>query len=412
MRTALAVLIGRAIRVLARLRGGGSAFPGRVALLIAPRFLQRAVERLPLGVVFVSGSNGKSTTTQMLAAIMRAHDVDVFTNPSGANLPQGIASAILADAPLDGRLRARHRGPRGRRGVRARAREATRPAQRAAHQRAGRPAEPLLRARSRRRHAGVVRRRRHAPPGRSTPMTTTWSTWLDRRRGRGAELSAFALAPELLAQSSWLARGDNPALATAGPAGGSPHDAGDRSIRTTAATIEVDGSRRRRRRPSRRAACTTPWMRGPRSRWRARCWGSGSIIAVAARGLAGHGDRLRPRRGADDAGRRRARDPHDEEPAEPAGQPRRPARAARAGLRRRRRGHARPVVGLRIGPLEDPARRCAHRHEVLAVRDPVRVRRHRGACDRARARSGAQAVPGDAEARDAAARRSSSTTSR
>ncbi len=101
MRTALAVLIGRAIRVLARLRGGGSAFPGRVALLIAPRFLQRAVERLPLGVVFVSGSNGKSTTTQMLAAIMRAHDLDVFTNPSGANLPQGIASAILAKAPAN-----------------------------------------------------------------------------------------------------------------------------------------------------------------------------------------------------------------------------------------------------------------------------------------------------------------------
>jgi len=105
VRTAVAVLIGRAIRVLARLRGGGSALPGRVALLIAPQFLQRSVEKLPLGVVFVSGSNGKSTTTQMLVSILRAHGVDVFTNPSGANLPQGIASAVLADAPLDGRLR-------------------------------------------------------------------------------------------------------------------------------------------------------------------------------------------------------------------------------------------------------------------------------------------------------------------
>ncbi len=57
-------------------------------------------------MVFVSGSNGKSTTTHMLTAILRAHGLDVFTNPSGANLPQGIASAMLAEVPLDGRLRA------------------------------------------------------------------------------------------------------------------------------------------------------------------------------------------------------------------------------------------------------------------------------------------------------------------
>jgi UDP-N-acetylmuramyl tripeptide synthase len=60
---------------------------------------------MPLGVVFVSGSNGKSTTTHMLAAILRAHGLRVFTNPTGANLPQGIASAMLATVPLSGRLR-------------------------------------------------------------------------------------------------------------------------------------------------------------------------------------------------------------------------------------------------------------------------------------------------------------------
>ena len=105
MRTALAVLAGRFVRVLARLRGGGSAMPGRVALLIDPKLLTRAVAALPLGVAFVSGSNGKSTTTQMLVKVLRAHGVKVFTNPSGANLPQGVASAMLGELPLDGRLR-------------------------------------------------------------------------------------------------------------------------------------------------------------------------------------------------------------------------------------------------------------------------------------------------------------------
>ncbi|MGV3733110.1 MAG: MurT ligase domain-containing protein [Microcella sp.] len=105
MRIRLAVLVGRAVRVIARLRGGGSAIPGNIALRFAPRFLEHALGSLPLGVVFVTGSNGKSTTTHMLVAALRAHGMRVFTNPSGANLPQGIASALLATVPLDGRVR-------------------------------------------------------------------------------------------------------------------------------------------------------------------------------------------------------------------------------------------------------------------------------------------------------------------
>jgi UDP-N-acetylmuramyl tripeptide synthase len=105
VRYRLAVVAGRLARWLLRLRGGGSAVPGRVALAIAPRFLERSVSRLPLGVVFVSGSNGKSTTTNMLTGILREHGLNVFTNPSGGNLPQGIASALLATVPLDGYVR-------------------------------------------------------------------------------------------------------------------------------------------------------------------------------------------------------------------------------------------------------------------------------------------------------------------
>ncbi|WP_308464736.1 MurT ligase domain-containing protein [Rathayibacter soli] len=105
MRYRFAVLLGRAARWALRLRGGGSAVPGRIVLAIAPRFLERAVSRLPLGLVFVSGSNGKSTTTNMLTGMLRENGLTVFTNPSGGNLPQGIASAMLASVPLDGYVR-------------------------------------------------------------------------------------------------------------------------------------------------------------------------------------------------------------------------------------------------------------------------------------------------------------------
>jgi UDP-N-acetylmuramyl tripeptide synthase len=100
----LAVAAGRAARWAARLRGGGSAVPGVVALRLEPRFLERTIADLPHGVVAVTGSNGKSTTTHMLTAVLRAHGLRVFTNPSGGNLPQGIASAVLADADASGRL--------------------------------------------------------------------------------------------------------------------------------------------------------------------------------------------------------------------------------------------------------------------------------------------------------------------
>lgn len=102
MRQAFAVLVGKIVLFLTRLRGGGSAFPGLVALKLQPRLLQRAFSRVPLGVVFVLGSNGKSTTTHMVSEILRAHNLQVFTNPTGANLPQGVASSLLTNVGLSG----------------------------------------------------------------------------------------------------------------------------------------------------------------------------------------------------------------------------------------------------------------------------------------------------------------------
>jgi UDP-N-acetylmuramyl tripeptide synthase len=102
--TPLAVLVGKALRFVLRLRGGGSAVPGRIALMIQPKFLQKTLGRMSKGIYFVSGSNGKSTTTSMLVAILRAQGLKVLSNPAGGNLPQGLASALLADVNLHGEL--------------------------------------------------------------------------------------------------------------------------------------------------------------------------------------------------------------------------------------------------------------------------------------------------------------------
>lgn len=93
----LAVAVGRIVRFIIRIfrRGGGSAFPGTVASSIAPNLLNDAIRSARKGLVVVSGSSGKSSTTQILVALLRAHGYKVFTNPSTANIKQGLYAAIL-----------------------------------------------------------------------------------------------------------------------------------------------------------------------------------------------------------------------------------------------------------------------------------------------------------------------------
>lgn len=106
MKYAPAILVGRFVRFAARLRkpGGGSAVPGLVVNRIAPGYLKRTLSGFPEGLVVVSGSSGKSTTTKMLVAVLRAHGEQVFTNPSTANISQGLTSALLEQADWRGRV--------------------------------------------------------------------------------------------------------------------------------------------------------------------------------------------------------------------------------------------------------------------------------------------------------------------
>ncbi|MBF4634208.1 DUF1727 domain-containing protein [Agreia pratensis] len=106
MRYIAPVIVGRAVRAVTRARGGGSALPGYIVNKMAPGFIKNVVAQFEYGIVFVLGSNGKSTTTHMLTEVLRGHGLTVFTNPSGANLPQGISSALLSEVGVTGKLKA------------------------------------------------------------------------------------------------------------------------------------------------------------------------------------------------------------------------------------------------------------------------------------------------------------------
>lgn len=103
-----ALLIGRLVRVLVRLvrKGGGSALPGLILSKLAPGILWGVLGSFPGGLVIVTGSAGKSTTTKMLVAIARDHGLKVFTNPSTANILQGFYSTIIEKSSLTGLINA------------------------------------------------------------------------------------------------------------------------------------------------------------------------------------------------------------------------------------------------------------------------------------------------------------------
>ncbi|GAA1141102.1 Mur ligase family protein [Nesterenkonia lutea] len=99
------VLLGRAARAVTKLRGGGgSAFPGLVVEKVDPKFLARTLHRLPRGVIVVSGTNGKTTTTKMVVELLQGQGLKVFTNSSGSNFTRGVVASILGEVRLDGRL--------------------------------------------------------------------------------------------------------------------------------------------------------------------------------------------------------------------------------------------------------------------------------------------------------------------
>jgi len=98
VRTRVAALAGRMVAEVSRRAGagGGSVIGGRVTLAIDPR----ALELMASGhqVALVSGTNGKTTTTRLLAAALATRG-PVSSNSAGANLLPGLVSALSWEKP-------------------------------------------------------------------------------------------------------------------------------------------------------------------------------------------------------------------------------------------------------------------------------------------------------------------------
>jgi UDP-N-acetylmuramyl tripeptide synthase len=102
----LVTILGKTVKKVAAMRGGGSALPGLVVEHIYPDFISHTLSTLPLGVVVISGTNGKTTTTKMVVELLESQGLKVFTNRTGSNFTRGIAAALLGDIDIKGNLHA------------------------------------------------------------------------------------------------------------------------------------------------------------------------------------------------------------------------------------------------------------------------------------------------------------------
>jgi lipid II isoglutaminyl synthase (glutamine-hydrolysing) len=93
LQIAVAKLVGTVSR-LSR-RGGGTSLPGKLLLRVVPGAIARLGTGLGRGSVLVSATNGKTTTAGMIAGVLAEAGVDVAHNRTGANMPSGVATALL-----------------------------------------------------------------------------------------------------------------------------------------------------------------------------------------------------------------------------------------------------------------------------------------------------------------------------
>ena len=102
---ALSILLGKGVKQIPKLKGSnGSALPGLLVEKTDRDFVRKVLKNLPYGVVVVSGTDGKTTTTKIITELLEKQGLKVFTNKTGSNFVRGVIAAILDSISFTGKF--------------------------------------------------------------------------------------------------------------------------------------------------------------------------------------------------------------------------------------------------------------------------------------------------------------------
>lgn len=108
IRLGLAVGVAKTVTGIVRSLGLGAAsvLPGEISRRLHSRLLPLLFEQVSQGVIVVVGTNGKTTTALLLKQILSDRGYTVVHNSSGANLINGLITALLSSADMTGKISA------------------------------------------------------------------------------------------------------------------------------------------------------------------------------------------------------------------------------------------------------------------------------------------------------------------
>ena len=99
----ITILLCKLLSFAGKLLGKGSSLPGKIALKLCPNILTRL--QLPKDIIAITGSNGKTSTVEMVAGILKAAGKTVVYNKEGSNQIEGVTTMLLNNATLSGKVK-------------------------------------------------------------------------------------------------------------------------------------------------------------------------------------------------------------------------------------------------------------------------------------------------------------------
>ncbi len=103
MKTIFIIFICKFLKIIGGLFGRGSSLPGQIALKFDKDILKKV--KLPLHIVAVTGSNGKTSTVEMIAHILTNGKKSIAWNKEGSNQIEGVTTLVLSNCTLTGKFK-------------------------------------------------------------------------------------------------------------------------------------------------------------------------------------------------------------------------------------------------------------------------------------------------------------------
>ena len=100
MNKSIVIIVNKILYKIGKLLKKGSSKPGQIALKLCPNILAKV--KMPENVIVVTGSNGKTSTTELIYNILANNGLSVGCNLEGSNQTEGVTTMILNNCNLKG----------------------------------------------------------------------------------------------------------------------------------------------------------------------------------------------------------------------------------------------------------------------------------------------------------------------